>query len=117
MGAETQSLELVGSSPWVAIAYLAFHFLAVALSIVAGTLGAMICPAAVSATTFTGTGMVLGYAAQIAFFDHPMDFLSFVGAFLMLCAVVIMTFFRVQQPPSQQETDSQQSAACSTEVP
>merc|ERR1712045_692898 len=62
-------------------------------------------------------GMVLGYAAQVAFFDQSPDFLTFVGAFLMLCAVVIMTFFRVQQPSLEQEEDRQQSVACDKEVP
>merc|ERR1712176_663869 len=115
--AERQSLELVGLRPWMAVAYLCLHFLAVAFGTFAGTLGAMICPAAVSATTFTGMGMVFGYAAQVAFFDQAPDFMTFVGAFLILCAVVIMTLFRVQQPPSQQDPDRQENVACDKEVP
>merc|ERR1719356_1996897 len=115
--AERQSLELVSLKPWKAVAYLCLHFLAVSFGTFAGTLGAMICPASVSATTFTGMGMVLGYAAQVAFFDQSPDFLTFVGAFLMLCAVVIMTFFRVKQPFLQEEVDRQQSGASDKEVP
>lgn len=66
------------------------------MSLVGGSLGSMLCPAAVSATVFTGSGMVFGYASQVFIFAREPDALTILGSTLMLLAVVIMTVFRVQ---------------------
>merc|ERR1712010_388818 len=63
-------------------------FVAGILSITASTLGSMLCPAAVSATVQTSSGMVLGYLAQILLFDAMPGWLTIAGAVVMLFAVI-----------------------------
>lgn len=94
--AEEESLKLVVESPWLAAACVAVNAALVVACLASGILGSMLCPAAVSATVFTASGMVAGYFAQSVIFRSAPDLLSLLGALLMFFAVVLMTFFRVR---------------------
>jgi len=67
-------------------------------AILAGTVGSVLCPAAISATMFTCSSMVLGYAAQTVLFGQAPSLLTIVGAVMMLFAVGIMAATRVPKP-------------------
>lgn len=91
------SLDAVFSEPATA-AGLAFVLFASALiAITTSTAGAMMCPAAVSATVFTGSGMVFGYLAQTLLFSAAPSAITLAGAALMLAAVAAMAATRVPQ--------------------
>lgn len=101
---ELRSMDVCWQHPWVTLAWLVFHVLLIVVGLLGGSLGSMLCPAAVSATVFTGSGMVFGYGSQVFIFGRAPDLLTIAGSVLMLLAVVIMTVFRVQPAlPSGEE--------------
>eukprot|EP00929_Paragymnodinium_shiwhaense_P088236 TRINITY_DN4851_c0_g1_i3.p1 TRINITY_DN4851_c0_g1~~TRINITY_DN4851_c0_g1_i3.p1 ORF type:complete len:401 (-),score=48.26 TRINITY_DN4851_c0_g1_i3:160-1362(-) len=73
------------------------------------TLGAMWCPAAVSATVLVSARLTLGYLTDVLIFGVTVDSLSFCGAVLMLGAVLAMTCARkpareaAESPPESPE--------------
>ncbi|CAK0872225.1 unnamed protein product [Prorocentrum cordatum] len=81
------------------VALIAF----MALSIFASgamSLGAQLCPAALSSTIFSATSMALGYAFQFLLYRHGPELLTTFGATLMLSAVALMAFARwLYHPP------------------
>lgn len=107
---ELRSVELCWQEPWVASGWLAFHVVAALCALLGGALGSKLCPAAVSATVFTGSGMVFGYGSQVLFFGRSPDMVTLLGSALMLLAVVIMTVFRVQ-PPAQADEKVEDAAS------
>jgi len=80
------SLELV----YVFLALLALVFIASATL----SLGAQMCPAAMSSTVFTSTSMLLGYITQVYLHGDTPNILTMSGAALMLTAVALMAFAR-----------------------
>jgi len=67
-----------------------------------GTCGAVLCPAAVSATVNTASAMTSGYLAQVLLRSAIPDSLATLGAVLMLLAVVIMAIPRAPQHGGEQ---------------
>jgi len=58
------------------------------------SVGGQLCPAAVSSTMFTSTGMMLSYALQTVLHGEPPKPMTLAGAGLMLCAVGLLAFAR-----------------------
>merc|ERR1711945_31715 len=66
------SLAPVAAQPWLAFIFLAAGLGLCTTAICLNNAGAQMCPAAVSATVFTGTSMLSGYLVQIFMFnDSP----------------------------------------------
>lgn len=87
--------------PLAAAGLVLAAFFAGLAAISAGTLGSLLCPAAVSATVFTGACMVVGYLAQTLLFGAAPGWLTLVGAALMFFAVAATAGARTpQQLPS-----------------
>eukprot|EP00931_Biecheleriopsis_adriatica_P101944 TRINITY_DN76991_c0_g1_i1.p1 TRINITY_DN76991_c0_g1~~TRINITY_DN76991_c0_g1_i1.p1 ORF type:complete len:381 (-),score=83.10 TRINITY_DN76991_c0_g1_i1:172-1314(-) len=79
------------------------------------SVGAQLCPAAASSTIWTSVGMSLGYLAQYLMTQRPPELLSLVGAGLMLLAVMVIAFTRLQSSVSDPPTEmTSQSPAAST---
>lgn len=109
-----RSLDKCLQEPLSAMGWLAVNVVTSLLALLGGSVGSMLCPAAVSATVFTGSGMVFGYGSQVLIFGREPDAVTLVGSSLMLLAVVIMTLFRVrpaeptspvQETPETSEVD------------
>lgn len=113
---ELHSMDMCWQEPWAAIGWLSFHVVASLLVLMGGSLGSQLCPAAVSATVFTGSGMVFGYMSQVMLFGRSPDMLTILGSALMLLAVVIMTVFRVQPSPQADAEDVSGPAKSASEV-
>eukprot|EP00931_Biecheleriopsis_adriatica_P004405 TRINITY_DN10607_c0_g2_i1.p1 TRINITY_DN10607_c0_g2~~TRINITY_DN10607_c0_g2_i1.p1 ORF type:complete len:379 (+),score=45.56 TRINITY_DN10607_c0_g2_i1:62-1198(+) len=65
--------------------------------------GSMLCPAAISATVYTAASMFLGYMAQTFIFGSRPEFLSVLGAILMLAAVSLMALASRGAPEASNE--------------
>jgi drug/metabolite transporter (DMT)-like permease len=71
------------------------------------TLGAQLCPAALSSTIFSATSMALGYAFEFLLHHHAPELLTTSGAALMLSAVALMAFARWLYHPAVEVSVSQ----------
>eukprot|EP00929_Paragymnodinium_shiwhaense_P039976 TRINITY_DN20913_c0_g1_i3.p1 TRINITY_DN20913_c0_g1~~TRINITY_DN20913_c0_g1_i3.p1 ORF type:complete len:386 (+),score=51.02 TRINITY_DN20913_c0_g1_i3:161-1318(+) len=74
--------------------WILVNVLLMILGIGCTTLGAMMCPAALSATVNVSARITLGYLADLLIFGGSMDPLSICGAALMLSAVLAMALAR-----------------------
>merc|ERR1712187_919785 len=90
LGMDSLKLAIVFTHPYQALAMLAFFVCSIFVGNIAATMGAMRCPAAVSATLMTASTMGAGYAAQVLVFDRPPTLPAGLGATMMLLSVVIM---------------------------
>lgn len=112
---ESRPLGPVLSAPGLAALSVAGNLLSMVVSTIAGSTGSMLCPAVVSATIFTASGMLFGYISQVLLFDTAPDAVTLAGAALMLLAVVVMTMFRVKIDTPEAADDPAASEAASTE--
>jgi drug/metabolite transporter (DMT)-like permease len=71
------------------------------------TLGAQLCPAALSSTIFSATSMALGYAFEFLLHHHAPELVTTSGAALMLSAVALMAFARWLYHPAVEVSESQ----------
>lgn len=90
--------SVLAASPWLTAGFVAVAFACALAGIALTIAGSVMCPAAVSATVNTGSGMVFGYAAQALLFDVALGPLTVAGAALMLSAVGLMAAARLPQP-------------------
>jgi len=100
---EDASLAPVAAQPWLAVIFVAVGLILCTTAICLNNAGAQMCPAAVSATVFTGTSMLSGYLVQIFIFKDSPRPLTIVGAGLMLSAILIMSFCRRQPTESKED--------------
>jgi drug/metabolite transporter (DMT)-like permease len=71
------------------------------------SLGAQLCPAALSSTIFSATSMMLGYAFQFLLHRQVPELVTASGAALMLSAVALMAFARWLYHPAVEVSVSQ----------
>jgi len=93
---EPRSLGAIHIEPWALILAVLAWFIIDFVAIATGTVGSVMCPAAVSATLYTGSSIVFGYASQVLLFDLVPGAFTLTGAALLLSAVGIMSATRVQ---------------------
>lgn len=91
------AVHLLAAAPREAIGLVLGSASVHVICMVVWVLAAQWCPAAVSATTDTGTRMIVGYGAQLLLGAAPLDGLTLVGAALMLCGVVAMALARTPE--------------------
>merc|ERR1712060_897158 len=98
--------SLLASPLRATIALVAFMALSMFGS---GTLsiGAQLCPAALSSTIFSATSMALGYAFQFLLHRQVPELVTASGAALMLSAVALMAFARWLYHPAVEASVSQ----------
>jgi len=87
-----------------------FAFLLFIGTFAAGTtsVGAQMCPAAMSATVYTSTSMSMSFAAQTLLHSEPPELMTLAGATLMLFAVSLMAFARwYYSPIAKQGTEAE----------
>lgn len=82
--------EVALRSPWEALGWTGVAFLTTMFSSFFSCAGAMMCPAAISATVYTASSMLFGYIVQSILFASTPEPLTITGASLMLCAVTLM---------------------------
>jgi len=102
------SLQEVTSHPWQCIGLQAAITGALVFGTSAGSVGSQRCPAGVSAILNLATRMVTTFAAEILFFNWPVNMWTLLGAALMLLSCLITTLSRKPRP-SVEITDSQLS--------
>lgn len=78
--------------PWQGLGWTGVAFLTTSCSGFFSCTGSMLCPAAISATVYTAASMFFGYLVQTIFFDSTPEFITVIGACLMLAAVSLMAF-------------------------
>eukprot|EP00929_Paragymnodinium_shiwhaense_P066218 TRINITY_DN33191_c0_g1_i10.p1 TRINITY_DN33191_c0_g1~~TRINITY_DN33191_c0_g1_i10.p1 ORF type:complete len:310 (+),score=28.58 TRINITY_DN33191_c0_g1_i10:241-1170(+) len=88
--------------------FIAANFVLFVVGIGVTTGGAMLCPAAVTATVNVSARITLGYMADVLIFGGSIDPLSLCGAALMLGAVLVMACAR--KPAAEVEEESPKSA-------
>jgi drug/metabolite transporter (DMT)-like permease len=71
------------------------------------SIGAQLCPAALSSTIFSATSMALGYAFEFLLHHHAPELVTTSGAALMLSAVALMAFARWLYHPAVEVFESQ----------
>lgn len=86
------SFHVVLDSPWQGLAWTGVALLTSSASAFFSCAGAMLCPAAISATVYTAASMFFGYSVQTVFFASVPEPITIVGACLMLVAVSLMAF-------------------------
>lgn len=107
------SLAPVVRSPLWAIALVTTFFLIAFGAMATNSAASSWCPAAVSATTSTGSKMVSGYIAQSLLLGRQIEPLTICGAALMLIAVIIMAAARL---PGRRAVDSSADAATESQA-
>ncbi|CAE7302870.1 putative transport protein [Symbiodinium microadriaticum] len=111
---EHSAFGVVMERPWQAIWLLLTLTVWISISILLPAAGATRCPAAVSATVFTAASMITGYLAQTVLFHNAPKPLKLVGAFCMLCSVVLMAIrcqAKESEGPSCAESVSEAATA------
>eukprot|EP00439_Symbiodinium_sp_Y106_P032211 s3977_g3.t2 len=111
---EQSSFGVVVERPWQAIGLLLTLTVWISISILLPAAGATRCPAAVSATVFTSASMITGYLAQTVLFHNAPKPLKLLGAFCMLCSVVLMAIrcqVKESEEPSCAENVSEAATA------
>lgn len=108
-GTLDQAVRLPGAAAGIVVA----HFLMQFGALTTNSAGSTRCPAAVSATTNTGSKMFFSYGAQALLFGKTPELLTLLGAALMFLAVVIMAIARLpgRQPAAAQNEDAQSAHA------
>lgn len=84
------ALRVALNSPLEALGWTGVAFLTTMGSAWFSCAGSMLCPAAISATVYTASTMFFGYVAQTVFFGSSPEFVTVLGAGLMLVAVALM---------------------------
>jgi len=98
------SLTPVLEDPWQAVLWAASLAGVSLVSTMTTSVGAQLCPAAMSATVTTGVSMVSGYVLQVSLFGARVDLFSLFGAALMLASMLFMASSRV--PPAAPEASA-----------
>lgn len=111
------TLDPLLASPGMAVGLLGLTIFVSILGWVLLCAGAKWCPAAVSATTMTGSRMVSGYAAQAIFFGSTPDSITMLGAALMLGGVVAVTLARGTASAAVESTQVQLPSATEHDFP
>eukprot|EP00746_Dinoflagellata_sp_MGD_P064775 gnl/MRDRNA2_/MRDRNA2_27017_c0_seq1.p1 gnl/MRDRNA2_/MRDRNA2_27017_c0~~gnl/MRDRNA2_/MRDRNA2_27017_c0_seq1.p1 ORF type:complete len:388 (-),score=60.16 gnl/MRDRNA2_/MRDRNA2_27017_c0_seq1:118-1281(-) len=78
--------------PWQGLGWTGVAFLTSLCSSSFSCAGSMLCPAAVSATVYTGASMFFGYLVQTMLFGASPEPVTVIGASLMLAAVSLVAF-------------------------
>eukprot|EP00931_Biecheleriopsis_adriatica_P063470 TRINITY_DN38443_c0_g1_i1.p1 TRINITY_DN38443_c0_g1~~TRINITY_DN38443_c0_g1_i1.p1 ORF type:complete len:385 (+),score=64.76 TRINITY_DN38443_c0_g1_i1:47-1201(+) len=110
------SLAILPASPWQALGWFFALSMVVSVRVPILSLGAMLCPAAISATLDNASNMVLGYAVQIFIFKQTADPFSLFGAACMLVSVILMAVARSPIPQAADGSVSAVVAASDTAV-
>jgi len=105
------------AEPLAAVGLVLATFLSGLAAISTGTLGSLLCPAAVSATVVTGAGMILGYLAQCLLFNTAPGWLTLAGAALMLFAVAASAAVRSPQQPTVEASTMPSATEDVTRIP
>jgi len=84
-----------GAAPGAAAALVVLLVVLTFLGSFLASTGSKLCPAAISATTYTAMSMVTNYAGQIWIFGQPPKALTVAGAVAMLFAVVAISLDRL----------------------
>lgn len=92
---DDNSLRRIVAFPWQGVGVLVSLILVTFLGNFSANAGAKRCPAAVGSTVKTATSLCVGYTAQVLIFNEPPTLISFLGAVMMLLAVVTMSIARL----------------------